>query len=234
VGDGTLTTMPSRAVFVGFVFVALLNNVACHNELSTDDGDTAHSFIPGEQTYKTRCLEPSSLLAQYAARHRDAVEYLKTQHLEVSSDGSPHNVDRPRFLVWRCRNKSHMGGIGDRIKRFGGLFVTAIATGRVLLLDFPDFSDIFEPRDFEWRFDELRHLLADHAPKWWEFQGESEQDDAIAQNGRHFANMSLVVGTETRPPLDPRTLDFDDDVSDFHRPVMYFLMTMQSQVLGCE
>jgi hypothetical protein len=165
------------------------------------DGDVrALPLLPGEAGFEDACLRRTgtggggSILTTYLHRHLQAVDYL----VGGEEEGAPppaavRNVtgsdNSPTFLVWRCRDESQMGGIGDRVKNLGRLFAAAIATGRVLLLDFEDFSDVFVPArhsssafigtsssPVEWRFSELEAGLRDRAPVWWEFGSDDHLD----------------------------------------------------------
>ena len=191
------------------------------------------TLLPGEKEFENMCFNGErSILNQYLDRHKRAIEYLRRDQEGASTwEGEDllnrvPKEERPKFLVWRCSEKSRMGGIGDRLKRLGGLFTTAIATGRILLIDFSDFSDVFEPRfpAAEWRFSVLEEALKAKTQSWWFFKGDSDEDDTVSMNGRSFANLT-AISTSAMVEIAPRTnplrfsrgaivADFDDDVRD--------------------
>ena len=178
-------------------------------------------LLPGEQLFTSTCLGSNHVLQSYMTRHHRALDFLKvggSPDAGRADEGNQRSTVRPKFLVWRCRDKSHMGGIGDRLKRLGGLFTAAVATNRVLLVDFADFSDVFLPRDFEWRFDVLEPALRNQSVGWWEYQGESEETDEVAKNGRRFANITSIPSTSFLDAETPE--DFPDDVRDWPTTVM--------------
>jgi hypothetical protein len=186
------------------------------------------TLIPGEAQFAQVCgaLEPGSILHTYVQRHRRAVNWLRSSSggdgggsgdratseegdggwpaVDDGTDGwSPDGVGgpnwQPKFLIWRCRDKKHVGGIGDRLKLFGLIMTTVLATRRVLLIDWTDFSDVFEPRWFEWRMQELESMLRRRSGGgvWWEFEGEHEEDERVsAELRRPFSNISHAAAVE--------------------------------------
>jgi hypothetical protein len=175
---------------------------AATDEAAADDSLLAQ--LPGEAEFRDVCLRRpgggGAILETYLHRHLQAVDYIVGAEGRAVPHGSSSDL-APKFFVWRCQNKSHIGGIGDRIKRLGGLFTTAIVTGRVLLFDFDDFSDAFGPArhgtigssPVEWRFSELESGLRERAPVWWEYGGEHEDFETTSADGRPFANLTTLA-----------------------------------------
>mgnify|MGYP006979930492 CR=1 FL=1 len=217
---------------VGIVVLCLATVSFCGAH-APSEGD-----LPGTQRFESACKvnEVGSILQNYITRHNNAVAFLRRQNgrnesvINVASDGEAKTLAEPKFLVWKCKSKKEIGGIGDRLKLFGILFYKAIATGRTLLIDFDDFSDIFEPNVLtEWRFSELEQDLIAWNPTWYQFM-EDPEDDEVLPDGRTFRKFgSLPLPTEGSMgaraetyALEAEAVDVSEQVRVVHR--MYVCM----------
>lgn len=90
--------------------------------------------------------EFSEIMRNYSLYHQQSLEAARAEKFEQ---------DSVKFIVWRCDHldEDSCAGLADRLQGIMTTFLLAIATRRVMLIDWPNLHDVYDLQSFNWTFD---------------------------------------------------------------------------------